>query len=512
MADLKLPPPNTFGLPDKFHEWRTNQDAAVESIVNSTKRFIMMVQPTGSGKSLCYMAASVLNGGRTLILTSTKGLQDQLVDDFGNMSTKVEAIKGKNAYKCPVSHVTANYGPCLLGKPCMLKAKGCPYYDQLRRAKAADIVITNYAFWLSNEPDVLGKFDMLVLDEAHASVQHLLDGMGVHISKKESDMFLPWVAKDNPDDCLKWGLDLCDMVDERVKGLHLVSGELVYEDERSVIDFLKKVRQLKTMRRDNMAVDRSDKTVAFDPIWPAGMGEPYLFRGIDKVVLTSATVTMKTAELLGMDQGEVAYDEYPSTFPLHRRPVYYIPTVRVDHRIDNVGYKLWVTRIDQIIRSRFQHKGVIHTVSYDRKNRVMNSSEHSDIMVTHDSRNTLKVVERFKEMDPPAVLLSPSMVTGWDFPYEQCRWQIVGKVPFPDSRSKVMKARGDKDPTYAYYLTMQALVQAAGRGMRAEDDYCETIIIDDHFQWFNYKYRQFAPQAFREAVQMVRTIPEPINK
>jgi len=285
----------------------------------------------------------------------------------------------------------------------------------------------------------------------------------------------------------------------------------VYEDERMLMDFLKKLRQFKTMKRGNMAVERTGKSITFDPIWPAGMAEPYLFRGIDKIVLTSATVLPKTADILGIALDELDHKEYPSSFPLYRRPVYYVPTVRVDHRIDSAGYGLWITRIDQIIKSRFKYKGVIHTVSYDRKNRVMNSSEHSEIMLTHDSRNTLKVVERFKEMDPPAVLLSPSMVTGWDFPYEQCRWQIVGKVPFPDSRSKVMTARQEKDPTYAYYLTMQALVQAAGRGMRAADDYCETIIIDDHFQWFNYKYRDFAPQAFKEAVQMVRTIPEPIR-
>jgi hypothetical protein len=40
------------------------------------------------------------------------------------------------------------------------------------------------------------------------------------------------------------------------------------------------------------------------------------------------------------------------------------------------------------------------------------------------------------------------------------------------------------DPDYANYVAMQKLVQAVGRGMRAPDDWCETLIVDDQFSWF----------------------------
>ena len=46
---------------------------------------------------------------------------------------------------------------------------------------------------------------------------------------------------------------------------------------------------------------------------------------------------------------------------------------------------------------------------------------------------------------------------------------------------------------------MQDLVQAVGRGMRSEQDQCETIILDDHVQWFVRQHREFAPQWFLDA-------------
>ena len=80
MADLL--PPSAFGLPKKFDQWRKNQDDAVCSIISNEKRYITQVCPTGFGKSLNYVAAAVLKGGRSVLITSTKGLQTQLLKDF----------------------------------------------------------------------------------------------------------------------------------------------------------------------------------------------------------------------------------------------------------------------------------------------------------------------------------------------------------------------------------------------------------------------------------------------
>jgi Rad3-related DNA helicase len=175
------------------------------------------------------------------------------------------------------------------------------------------------------------------------------------------------------------------------------------------------------------------------------------------------------------------------------------------------GYRTWLQRIDQIIGPRLNRKGIIHTVSYKRAQLVLENSEYRTNMMSHNSKNTKNVVEAFKKSDPPAILVSPSMDTGWDYPNDEVRWMIVGKLPWPDTRPVVMKARKDKDPEYMSYLTMQALVQMSGRAMRHEKDWAEVIVIDDSLGWFLKQHGEFAPKWFREAIRWVSTIPDPIS-
>jgi len=256
----------------------------------------------------------------------------------------------------------------------------------------------------------------------------------------------------------------------------------------------------------------SKGTLRLDPKWATPYAERYLFLGTPKVVLTSATIREKTMELIGVSAGECVFREYPSTFPVSRRPVVMVPTVRVNHRTTEGEMKLWLSRIDQIIRGRRDRNGLVHTVSYARRNLVMGSSEHQDIMWSHDTRNTRSTVERFKRANPPAVLVSPSIVTGWDFPYTTAEYQIIGKIGFPDTRPAVMQARHEEDREYIHYEAMQALVQACGRIDRAEDDQGETLVIDDNAKWFVPAYRKFAPEWFWDAWRWSNTIPRPLEK
>src|SRR5207253_552582 len=102
-------------------------------IIDSNKRFISLCAPTGFGKSLMYFMAAVLTGKRTVILTSTKGLQDQLLSDFGKISSD---IRGMSNYSCPKAaslgyptYTTVADAPCQSGYKCPIKSGGCNYFD-----------------------------------------------------------------------------------------------------------------------------------------------------------------------------------------------------------------------------------------------------------------------------------------------------------------------------------------------------------------------------------------------
>jgi len=99
------------------------------------------------------------------------------------------------------------------------------------------------------------------------------------------------------------------------------------------------------------------------------------------------------------------------------------------------------------------------------------------------------------------------MATGWDFPDDECRWQIIIKLPYPDTRGNIVKTRAKEDKDFTAYLVMQQLIQAAGRGTRRATDWCETFIIDDNIQWFLGRNQHLSVEWFKGAYKVSRTVP-----
>jgi Rad3-related DNA helicase len=137
-----------------------------------------------------------------------------------------------------------------------------------------------------------------------------------------------------------------------------------------------------------------------------------------------------------------------------------------------------------------------------------------EVFITHSNRlgEHETAVKNFRRAAAPKVLISPSVGTGYDFPFEDCEYQIISKVPYPDTRNPLVKARCSTDPDYAPYIAMQQLVQASGRGVRDIEDTCESFILDDNIAWFMPKFAHFAPEWFRRAYRRSSLIPKPAPK
>lgn len=211
--------------------------------------------------------------------------------------------------------------------------------------------------------------------------------------------------------------------------------------------------------------------------------------------------------------------EYPSTFPVEHRPVYIWdarPRVMVDHRMSYADERIWISRIDAIIRSRaaeLDRSGIVHSVSYARAKRIMELSRFRDRMIWHDdsSGSTKAIAEFERQAGKGAVLVSPSVTMGVNFPDDICRWICVAKMPYPDMRSPIMQRRAKLDKRYAGYLMMKALVQSCGRGVRHMHDWCESIIVDSKALGYFKAYVEFAPSYFRQAVRTAIALPEPLE-
>jgi ATP-dependent DNA helicase DinG len=511
-----LPPPNFFGLPDKFDAWRPGQDILVQDIVTSDHRFFMPVSPTGSGKSLAYITAAVLSGVRTLVLTSTNALLAQLLGDFGELAV---GIKGKSHYRCKaLGHgATCDKGACNYGGSCHLKDGGCPYWDQVRRAKSAGIVITNYAFWIYNnranpDTDVLGEFGLLVCDEAHDAPDRVADAYTVRFSVKnhvERYLLQPYDWVSDHRSVSDWATRAIPEVERQYKEAR-AAGHV--ERTFQAVTAKRKLKEVIEMcaSPENVVIVPEKKwgVLRVAVAWPFDRAGKVLFRNIPRVVMTSATVRMKTAGMMGIGSGsggDVVMTEYPHVIPVERRMLYHVPTIRVNYRTTPIQMRTWMMRIDQIIRSRTELNGIVHPVSYARRNLIIKDSKFTGIMMTHDTKTAMDTVARFKR-ERGHVLVSPSVTTGHDFAYDTARYQIIGKIAYPDTSDPITKERCNRDPDYGPYVAMQTLVQTAGRIVRAADDWGESFIIDDNIKWFMPKYGHFAPDWFLGAYQSLNGV------
>jgi len=520
-----------MGAPPRFTKWRRGQDLSLSHLIEERCRFPVECVPTGVGKTLIYITNALLTGKRTAALTSTKGLQDQLEREFPG---SVVDIRGKGNYPCigyqdifkGYKHLllktgrrfegglpSCEEGPCFSGEQCLYKAGACHYFTSYRAALRAQIVSTNYSYWLSIHAwgGGLGNFDALALDEAHNSPAELSAHLRIELSDWEVDKILEssFPRSNSLEEWCRWAQQRLTWIELRQADLR--ADPRRYRERRTLAKVKAKIEYLSFIRGEWVKMKTRDG-IAWQALWPGPYAESRLFLEIPQVALFSATVREKTCDLLQIPSKDRLFHEYDSPFPARRRPVYMIPTTRVDWKWTEAHKTEWVIGIDRFIKRRLDRKGIIHTVSYDRAKLLLERSDFREVMWSHTTRTTAEVVERFKAAAPPAILVSPSVMTGWNFPYEECEFQIVGKLPFPNSSDPVTKARQKDDGDYGPFLCMTNLVQMVGRGMRATDDACETGIFDDHARWFIPKYEHFAPRWFMEAIVWVDSSPKPPPK
>lgn len=524
----ELPSPSELGAPSKYSAWRQGQEEAVSHFLNSTKRAVAGAEPTGFGKTVKNISCALLTGQRFVYLTSTKGLQDQVEKDFS--SCGLLDIRGMGNYKCDgmdegetrlwsmSNHRRRPWpgcdeGPCHDGKKCDLKETTCGYYSRYRSAKMAQGIVTNYSYWMSINRwgEGLGDFHLMILDEAHEVPDELSGFMQIEIADWEITQVLGgfrWPKRTHLADWKYWASDAREQVTRILERFPDMRGG----EKRKLKALDGRLKALASAEGDWIP-ERQAKSWTWEPVWPAPYAEEYLFRGVPKLIFSSATMRPKTLELLGLKPEEYDFREYPSTFPLSSRPVYYSPTnppIRVDRRITPGGAAMVRAKVDQIIAGRLDRKGLIHTVSYDRMRDLLAQSRFRTHMVKHENAwEAHNVIRDFKlaQESLGTILVSPSIDTGHDFPDSQARYQIIIKVGFPDTRGAVMAERQRQDKQYGIYLALIKLVQSAGRIVRGPEDWGETFIVDAHAGWVVWKHQEFVPQYFLDAYRMIGAIP-----
>jgi Rad3-related DNA helicase len=487
-----------------------------------------MAIPAGSGKSASALLLAKLSGARTIILTATKGLQNQYIRDIAPIGGV--SVTGQNNFPCLLSrNLRADEGSCHDGIVCKLKEQ-CPYRLQLKRALASRLIVTNYAYWLAqtNFSQGLGDVNLIIADEGHQAFSAMenyltisisrmdVQSLGISFPETADDLWGAWktwagVAAPIAAACIA---DLDAQIREQEGNGQPVPLSIT-RSYRTIKATAAKLTRLATVS-EQWVIERTSHGYQFVPKWVANYVS-HLFAKTPKVVLMSAVLSPRSVDYLGVpSNGDRTWIETDSSFPPQNTQIWHIPTARINYHTDDYGSAVWVSRIDQIIQRRLDRKGIVFTVSYERARLLLSRSHFKDIMLTHSTGDVVQVVEKFKRMDAPVVLVSPTVTTGWDFPmlesgHGRPQYGIIGKLPYPDSQNLVTKARNEDDKEWTSYLAMETLVQSAGRFSRTPDDLAEIFIVDDSIKWFMKLYSHFAPLYFRKRYRGSKDfVPDPL--
>ncbi len=434
-------------------------------------------------------------------------------------------VMGQNNFPCLLVHgLRADEGPCHDGLSCAVK-ENCPYRVQLSRAMRSPLVITNYAYWLAqnNFSTGLGDVGLLVCDEGHLAFGAMEGYLTIFLSRLDIEpcgIRFP-AAADQWSVWQNWATSSLPVVQDNVSHIESDIRALRNSNQpipggishayRSAKSVAAKLERLSSVGED-WVIQPTKYGYRFVPRWVSNYSG-HLFGNTPKVVLMSAILSHRTCDYLGVpSDGSRTWLEMGSQFPPENTQIWHVPTARINYRTDDYGSTIWVTRIDQLIQRRMDRKGIVFTVSYERARLLLSRSIFKHLMVTHGTSDVVQAIEKFKKMPAPAVLVSPSVTTGYDFPaVTGVRYLVIGKIPYPDTKDPVTHARHQDDKDWSSYAAMETFIQEAGRATRSPDDRVEVFCVDDSFKWWYWKYRDFAPGWFQARVRgSLERVPDPL--
>ena len=272
---------------------------------------------------------------------------------------------------------------------------------------------------------------------------------------------------------------------------------------RSTISRLKTLKNNLEKEPRNWVIDSDETSVVFKPLRVHQYAKHNLLNYGDVVIFMSATILSHKmfSKWLGLNPNEVYHIKADSPFTKEKRPIILNLAGKMSaNRIKKTAPKT-IPILEEILKKHEGDKGLIHTHSYKCQQYITNNLYNSRL-VSHNSKNREQILNFFEKDDNPLVLVSPSMSEGVDLPYDKCRFQIIYKVPFPYLGDLQVNMRMKRDNKWYAYKTVMTLMQAYGRGMRAEDDSCYTYIIDSDINMIlkSPMYRSLIPDFFKEAI------------
>lgn len=496
-------------VPAFITEIRPHQVQALESIVDLFRQgytTVLLDAPTGAGKTLIgEMTRQVMTRGQnseTLYVCTTRGLQDQFLEDFPYART----IKGRSNYptldrpddfglphprgldcshcqkvwvkreawpacnECPIifpGDTTGQSGSphC----PNCHPVEACPYTVEKEMALAAPITVANTAYAIT-EVNYVGQFrrkKFWVMDESD-TIENVLMSFVEFVTSKRAltranlRALKPRQGVGSPEEWIQWlkgaqksFQDVLADVSREVAayGSEQVPRELLREQKAwssRVVD-AERVRDSIAANPENWVLDGyQGGHMVFKPVTVSEFANEYLWQWSERRLLMSATPISdwQMADDLGLQEGTWASVRVDSQFEPSRRRV--VVQGRADMTAKKKGEE-WPKMADavwEIMRVHPDERILVHTVSYElarflyeELTRANAMADGSRTILTYSQAN-----ERERVLDEyitthAAVLLASSLDRGVDLPDDDTRVIVIAKCPFPYLGDKQVQQR-----------------------------------------------------------------------
>lgn len=221
----------------------------------------------------------------------------------------------------------------------------------------------------------------------------------------------------------------------------------------------------------------------------------------NKVIMMSATVggIDMFCENLGIEKDDVDYIEVPSTFPIENRPFVILPIAKMNYSNMEQNMPKIVQAVDDILETMKGKKGIIHSVSFKNAIYIKEHSRYANRIIIHDSKTKEKRLKEFKS-SKDKVLVSPSLIEGFDFKGNMSEFQIFIKVPYRSLSSKVVRRRMEQEPDWYQNYAALSIMQGVGRSIRSETDQAVTFCLDDNINYLLSRYRYLFSEDFLKTI------------
>lgn len=501
---------------------------------------VILNLPTGIGKSPINVALA-RQSESAFITTPQKALRTQLEYD-DTLSDYYSVLRARADYSCPVKSSPSRQYNC---KDCPVNKSdeescvhepGCTYWNRKEDAMGAQSAVITFSYLIVDGylPEVnenntrisFGHRELLVVDECHKledQVASLHAGMSVSPYSLPIDVFgqVDREIGELPDDEVTKFEDVEDALDRVYRNAKRYVGhsdniEEASQAERQCTNFCRKYEYCKEEVRNgrDWVVGREEvnhggfvrHSIKIMPVDVDKFLQEHIWSRSDLRVLSTATMPFSDKpeqwiRRLGLNPDSTEVIQYPMPFPReHRR----IRTERAIAKMSQGGFEVHKDEVVKEVRALADEhegeKGLIHTASYPRARELSRHFPTNSICHEKGGEDDLRAqIDEWQETDKD-MFFSPAATDGVDLPFDDCRWQVLVKVPYPlrsDPRVKFLLEER-KAWNWYYEITCQDVQQSVGRGVRDPDDECVYYVLDASF--FDVMEKASSPRWFRTAV------------